>query len=63
MVRQSGSDKIKSSARRLISKATAIYISDQTEKLPAANETIPVFMRLDLSALIDHLRTSSEFKL
>ena len=60
MVRQASSDKIKSSARRLMSKATAIYVSDATEKL-SSGEAIPVFT--DLSALIDHLHTSSEFKL
>ena len=60
MVRQAGNSKIKSSARRLISKATAIYVSDVTEELSATNEAIPVFMHSDLSALIDHLRVSSE---
>src|SRR4030095_2962245 len=67
MVRESNNSKIKSSAKRLISKATAVYVSDVTVESPA-NETIPVFMRSDLSALIDHLRmcvhsSSSEFKL
>ena len=56
MVRQASSDKIKSSARRMISKATAIYISDVLDETPTATETIPVFMHSDLSALIDHLR-------
>ena len=55
MVRQSNNSKIKSSAKRLISKATAVYVSDVTVELPA-NETVPVFVRSDLSALIDHLR-------
>jgi len=63
MVRQASSEKIKSSARRMMSKATAIYVSDVTEKFSAANEAIPVFMRSNFSALINHLRTSSEFKL
>jgi molybdopterin-guanine dinucleotide biosynthesis protein len=56
MVRSS-SDKIKSSARRMMNKATAIYVSDVTEKSSEANDAIPVFMRSDLPALIDHLRT------
>jgi molybdopterin-guanine dinucleotide biosynthesis protein len=63
MVRQSNNSKIKSSAKRLMGKATAIYVSDVTNELPAANEAIPVFMSSDLSALIDHLRTSLELKL
>ena len=32
MVRQAGNDKIKSSARRALSKATAIYVSDTTAR-------------------------------
>src|SRR5215216_6924065 len=32
MVRQASSEKIKSSARRLINKATAIYVSDTTDE-------------------------------
>jgi molybdopterin-guanine dinucleotide biosynthesis protein len=63
MCRQAGNSKIKSSARRLMSKATAIYVSDITGEIPTAREAIPVFMQSDLSALINHLRTSSEFKL
>src|ERR1043165_3403881 len=62
MVRQASNSKIKSSARRMMSKATAIYVSDITGTL-SANEAIPVFRHSDLSALINHLRTSSEFKL
>ncbi len=62
MVRQANNSKIKSSAKRLINKATAIYVSDANEK-STGSEAIPVFMRSDLSALIDHLQTSSEFKL
>ena len=61
MVRQSNSDKIKSSARRLISKASAIYVSDNAGEIPV--ETIPVFAQSDLPFLIDYLRSSSEFKL
>lgn len=60
MVRQAGSDKIKSSARRLISKATAIYVSDVEGELASADETVPVFVRPDLPSLIEYLRSSSE---
>ena len=63
MVRQASNEKIKSSARRLMDRATAIYISDIAGKLAAANGATPVFMRSDLSALIEHLRMGSEFKL
>jgi molybdopterin-guanine dinucleotide biosynthesis protein len=70
MVRQASSSKIKSSARRLMNKASAIYISDATDNSSAADEAIPVFRGPDLSALINHLRrclpvqsSSSEFKL
>ena len=61
MVRQAGSDKIKSSARRLLSRATAIYVSDSTSEIPS--ETIPIFAQSDLPFLIDYLQSSSEFKL
>ncbi len=37
MVRQAGNEKIKSSARRALNKATAIYVSD------SANEPVHVF--------------------
>ena len=43
MVRQAGNDKIKSSARRALDKATAIYVADSTGE--------------NLSTLIDDLRT------
>ncbi len=59
MVRQASNSKIKSSAKRLINKATAIYVSDVTDSSSAADGTIPVFRRSDLSALIDHLRMNS----
>ena len=42
MVKRSGNEKIKSSARRVLEKSTAIYISD----------------RDDLSALIEHMRAA-----
>src|SRR5215213_10237436 len=56
MVRQAGSDKIKSSARRLISKATAIYVSDGSGEIPT--ETIPAFAQSHLPFLVDYLRSS-----
>lgn len=56
MVRQAGNEKIKSSARRALNKATAIYISNATAEI--SQQTIPQFTRSNLSALIDHLRTS-----
>src|SRR5829696_7587447 len=57
MVRQAGNDKIKSSARRLISKATAIYVSDvpgETRDTETAfsSQAIPLFTQSDLNALI-----------
>jgi len=70
MVRQSNSDKIKSSARRLISKATVIYVSDVMAEIPIATESIRVFAPSDLPVLVEYLRSStpaqsasSEFKL
>ena len=60
MVRQASSDKIKSSARRLINKATAIYISDDVNVNPPAISSIPVFNKPELPVLIEHLRTSLE---
>jgi molybdopterin-guanine dinucleotide biosynthesis protein len=70
MVRQASTDKIKSSARRLMPKATAIYVSDVTAEIPTADQTIRVFSRSDLPFLIEYLQSStqaqsasSEFKL
>lgn len=70
MVRQAGNDKIKSSARRLGSKATAIYVTDVKSGITTGNEMVPVFVPSDLPSLIDYLRSpprvlsaSSEFKL
>src|SRR5215216_3910560 len=62
MVRLAGNDKIKSSARRVLSKATAIYVSDVPYK--PSRESIPLFTQSNLPDMIDHLRTSfnSEFK-
>jgi molybdopterin-guanine dinucleotide biosynthesis protein len=56
MVRRAGNDKMKTSARRLINKATAIYVSDIPISFP--QETIPVFTPPGLSDLIEYLRGS-----
>src|SRR5829696_7413820 len=61
MVRQAGNNKIKSSARRLMNKATALYVSDATNGI-AAHEAIPVFTHSELTVLIDHLRTTREVR-
>ena len=57
MVRQSGSDKIKSSARRALDKATAIYVSDAALLTPGVS--IPCFT--DLPTLIEHLQGGSQW--
>jgi molybdopterin-guanine dinucleotide biosynthesis protein len=55
MVRRAGNEKIKSSARLLIDKATAIYFSDrEVASLPSGQA--PVFTASDLPQLINHLR-------
>jgi molybdopterin-guanine dinucleotide biosynthesis protein len=60
MVRQTGSDKIKSSARRLINKATAIYVSDTMDDPDdlqlLALESIPLFTPSSLFSLIGYLK-------
>lgn len=56
MVRNAGSDKIKSSARRALDKATAIYIPDST--IDISRQANPQFTTSNLPALIDHLRSS-----
>ena len=56
MVRQAGSNKIKSSARRLMNKATAIYVSDATDEITQSNGTIPLFTPSNLPILIEYLR-------
>ena len=57
MVRQAGNDKIKSSARRALSKATAIYVSDTASFTPT--DSIPFFTASDLTGLIEHLQGGS----
>ena len=60
MVRQASSDKIKSSARRLMSKATAIYVSETTgepDNLKTLSvESIPLFTPSSFFALVDYLK-------
>ena len=60
MVRRADSDKIKSSARRLMSKTTAIYVSDVKNGITTESEIIPVFVASDLPLLIHYLRSSRE---
>lgn len=59
MVRQASSSKIKSSARRMISKATAIYVSDTTDEpddlKSVAVEAIPLFTPSSMFSLIGYL--------
>jgi len=57
MVRQAGNPKIKSSAKRLITKASAIYVSDETADLqPLAVESIPLFTPSSMFSLIGYLK-------
>lgn len=60
MCRQAGNSKIKSSAKRLISKASAIYVSDTTDEpdgLQAlAVESIPLFTPASMFSLIGYLK-------
>lgn len=59
MVRRAGREKIKSSARRALTKTSAIYISDDTP-VDQSSDTQPLFTSSDLEALINHLRSSLE---
>jgi len=56
MVRLTANDKIKSSARRLVNKATAIYVSDATDEASSSQESIRVFSQSNLPELIDRLK-------
>ena len=60
MVRQSNNSKIKSSARRMIGKATAIYVSDTTDEpddlKTVAVESIPLFTPSSMFSLIGYLK-------
>ncbi len=60
MVRQADDHKIKSSARRVIHKATAIYVTGSALSARSNNPLIPHFTESNLPNLIDHLRTSLE---
>ena len=57
MVRQAGNPKIKSSAKRLMNKASAIYVSDEPDDLqPLAVESIPLFTPSNMLSLISYLK-------
>jgi molybdopterin-guanine dinucleotide biosynthesis protein len=56
MVRQAANPKIKSSAKRLITKASAIYVSDEPDELQSlAVESIPLFTPSSMFSLIGYL--------
>jgi molybdopterin-guanine dinucleotide biosynthesis protein len=59
MVRQANSGRIKSSARRLMSKATAIYVSDTTDDPDVLKnfsvESVPLFTPSSFFSLIGYL--------
>ena len=57
MVRQAGSDKIKSTARHALNKATALYVSDNVVSLSDV-PPIPIFTPSNLPALIDGITRS-----
>lgn len=57
MVRQAGNGKMKTSARRIVDQASAIYVSDVGADIPSP-AGIPLFSQSDLTALIDHVRTA-----
>jgi molybdopterin-guanine dinucleotide biosynthesis protein len=59
MVRLAGNEKIKSSARRLMNKVTAIYVSDAPEPIAGASyspDSIPLFAPSDLFSLVGFLK-------
>ncbi|HJT29513.1 MAG TPA: hypothetical protein VJ784_19015 [Pyrinomonadaceae bacterium] len=60
MCRQAGSSKIKSSAKRLISKASAIYVSDTTGEPDVLQSlaigSIPLFTPSSMFSLIGYLK-------
>jgi molybdopterin-guanine dinucleotide biosynthesis protein len=61
MVRQASSSKIKSSAKRLINKATAVYVSDSadgSDELSKAIgvDSIPIFTPSSMFSLIGYLK-------
>ena len=62
IVRQAGSNKIKNSARRIIDRASAIYISDPAGEsleeafFPVGPQSLPLFTHSDFPSLVDQLR-------
>ena len=56
MVRRADSDKIKTSARRAISKTTAFYVSDGSVENPHIETSVPLFTPKDLTTLFEHVR-------
>lgn len=56
MVRLGANDKIKSSARRALAKATAVYVADGDEAEFTSKHAIPSFAPSDLPALINSLQ-------
>ncbi len=57
MVRLASDDKIKSSARRALIKATALYVSDGDRAAFTSSDTIRSFAPSDLPALINSLQS------
>jgi len=57
MVRQAGNSKMKTSARRIVDQASAIYVSDAGTEI-SSPQGIPLFCQSDLTALIEHVRTA-----
>src|SRR5215217_6624694 len=57
MVRLAANNKIKSSARLVMNKATAIYVSDGDQAEFTSNGSIPSFAPSDLPALINALQS------
>ena len=57
MVRQAGNSKMKTSARRIVDQASAIYVSDAGTEI-SSPQGIPLFSQSDLTALIEHVRTA-----
>jgi len=61
MVRQANNSKIKSSAKRLLDKATAIYVSDSADEPDDLNriigvDSIPIFTPSIMFSLIGYLK-------
>jgi len=59
MVKRAGNEKMKSSARRALDKATALYVSESTNE-PFERSSIPLFTHSELPALLVHLKTCFE---